>query len=130
GTIYLEKPILINTMLQKNNSKLKDFNINFQEVKNIKNVDNQIDIIEYYEITKYLDHSFNFLKLREEPIYISMPPSHPLSCQSSITLTNLHNYTPNIESTSISAMGDKKGKILKCDSKINSKRFGVYNLSI
>ena len=129
GTIYLEKPILINTVLQKNNSKLKDFNINFQEVKNIKNVDNQIDIIEYYEITKYLDHSFNFLKLREEPIYIAMPPSHPLSCKSSITLKDLSNYTVAIEKNGISAMGDKISNILKRNPKINIKSFGVYNSS-
>ena len=62
-------------------------------MNNIKQINSQIDIIEYYEVTKYLDQSFNFLKLEEEPIFIALPPNHKLARKDSMSI--IRENVPN-----------------------------------
>lgn len=129
GTVLLENPTLINRVLMLNNRLLDHDQIEFKEIKNIKNIEPAIDIIEYYEINKFLDPSFTFLSLKKDPIYIAMPPQHPLAQKSKIKLSDLNNYTLAIEKNGISVIGDQILNILKDNSKINLKIYGIYDSS-
>lgn len=129
GTIYLQKPNLITKMLNDRPKYAKKIQIKFQELNNIKQINSQIDIIEYYEITKYLDQSFNFLKLEEEPIFIALPPNHKLARKDSIDLKDLEGYTVAIEKSGVSVIGDKVKEKLEKYPQINLKSYGIYNSS-
>lgn len=129
GTIYLQKPNLITKMLNDKPKYAKKIQINFQELNNIKQINSQIDIIEYYEVTKYLDQSFNFLKLEEEPIFIALPPNHKLARKDSIDLKDLEGYTVAIEKSGVSVIGDKVKEKLEKYPQINLKSYGIYNSS-
>lgn len=129
GTIYLQKPNLITKMLNDRPKYAKKIQIKFQELNNIKQINSQIDIIEYYEVTKYLDQSFNFLKLEEEPIFIALPPNHKLARKDSIDLKDLEGYTVAIEKSGVSVIGDKVKEKLEKYPQINLKSYGIYNSS-
>ena len=129
GTIYLQKLNLITKMLNDRPKYAKKIQIKFQELNNIKQINSQIDIIEYYEVTKYLDQSFNFLKLEEEPIFIDLPPNHKLARKDSIDLKDLEGYTVAIEKSGVSVIGDKVKEKLEKYPQINLKSYGIYNSS-
>lgn len=129
GTIYLQKPNFITNMLNKQPSFSKNVQVNFQELKDIKQISNQIDVIEYYEITKYLDQAFNFKMLEKEPIFIAMPPTHELARKKSIDLKDLEGYTVAIEKEGVSVIGDEVKSKLEKYPKINLKSYGFYNSS-
>lgn len=127
GTIYSKQPKILTEFFSKNKDLRTGYNIEFEELHGIKNINHHIDFIEYYEITKMLDQSFSFLPLREEPIYIAMPQDHPLVTKKRLKLTDLVGYDVAIEQTGISVIGDQVKEQLEQESGINLKSFGLYD---
>lgn len=127
GTIYSKQPKILTEFFSKNKDLRTGYNIEFEELHGIKNINHYIDFIEYYEITKMLDQSFSFLPLREEPIYIAMPQDHPLVTKKRLKLTDLVGYDVAIEQTGISVIGDQVKEQLAQESGINLKSFGLYD---
>lgn len=130
GTIYQQNPVIINKFLEEHPEIADHINIQFQEIKEVSDINNKIDIIEYYEVTKYLDQSFDFITLKLEPIYVAIPPDKILGKKKIINLSDLNGMAVDIEKEGVSLISDKiKDTIEKKYPRIKLKSFGIYNSS-
>lgn len=130
GTIFMQKPVLFTEYWNLVKAKFPNVNVKFQELHNIKEINNQIDLIEYYEINKFLDNSFKFKPLRNESIVIGVPESNPLAKKAFINIKDLIPYEIAVESEGISDVGDKVLHYIRNKfPNMRIKSYGVYNSS-
>lgn len=133
GTIYLQKPEIFTNcwnQIMKDKKGFENIKVNFQELHSIKEINNQVDLIEYYEINKFFDTNFAFKAMRQESIVIGIPKNNPLVKKNVIELSDLLPYEVAIEKEGISEMGDKvMDYIVNNYPSINLHSYGVYNSS-
>ncbi|CCI84709.1 LysR family transcriptional regulator [Lactobacillus pasteurii] len=127
GTIFAKQPILMNKAIAKNVDFRHKFNIEFEMLYGLTNINPDIDFIETYEANKLIDDAFDFLPLLYKNIYIAMPENNPLSKKQTIDFDDLKGYSVAMVQNGISVMSDSIKEQFDHYPEITIKNYGVYD---